>query len=102
MAGKPRDGLSRLIRNEAKKPARSVEPIEEAVIKTLSSSRQTGLLFDELVDDVARQVNPLDFPLRKTVSYYTRLVQHDLERRGVIERVPGVSPIRLRLPGKKR
>lgn len=91
-------------RPPAGQPARSqavaddkVEPIEQAILRTLPEP-PGEMAFDELVDGVAQQLNPLLFPLRKTVSRYTKAVQLDLERRGLIERVPGVSPIRLRRP----
>lgn len=82
------------------RPARGFErvklrPIEAAILKTLPVE-PAFMVFDELVDGVASQVNPLVFPLRKTVSRYTKLVQLDLEQRGLIERVPGASPLRLR------
>jgi hypothetical protein len=76
----------------------NLRPIEVAILKTLPEAPAT-MAFDELVDGVAQQVNPLVFPLRKTVSRYTKVVQLDLERRGLIERVPGASPLLLRRPG---
>ena len=76
---------------------RMARPVEKAILSTLSESRP-GMHFDDLVDRVAKTLNPIKFPLRKTVSLYTRVVQLELERRGLIERVPGESPIRLRLP----
>jgi hypothetical protein len=74
---------------------RHVRTIEAAILKTLPKSRP-GMLFDELVDRVAMGLNPVMFPLRRTVSRYAKVVQLDLEARGLIERVPGASPIRLR------
>ena len=71
------------------------KPIETAILKTLPEAPEY-MPFDDLVDTVARQVNPLVFPLRKTISQYTKVVQLDLERRGLIERVPGVTPLSLR------
>jgi hypothetical protein len=79
------------------------KPIETAILKTLPEAPEC-MPFDDLVDTVARQVNPLVFPLRKTISQYTKVVQLELERRGLIERVPGVIPLSLRRPikGAKR
>ena len=74
---------------------RQARTIETAIMKTLPKSRP-GMLFDELVDRVAMRLNPVLFPLRRTVSRYAKAVQLDLEARGLIERVPGSSPIRLR------
>ncbi len=73
----------------------SKKPIEAAILKTLPEA-PADMAFDELVDGVARQVNPLEFPLRRNVSRYTKVVQLDLERRGLIERIPGVTPLKLR------
>ena len=72
-----------------------IKPIETAILKTLPEA-PGGMAFDELVDGVARRVNPLVFPLRRNVSRYTKVIQLDLERRGIIERVPGVTPLKLR------
>ncbi len=74
---------------------RQARTIEAAILKTLPHSRP-GMLFDELVDRLAMRLNPVQFPLRRTVSRYAKAVQLDLEERGLIERVPGSSPIRLR------
>lgn len=78
---------------------RKLKPVEKAMLKTLPAS-PSGMTFDDLVDRIARQLNPMLFPLRKTVSRYTKVVQLDLERRGVIERIPGVTPLTLRLMTK--
>jgi hypothetical protein len=74
---------------------RQAKTIEAAILSTLPRTRP-GMLFDELVDRLAMHLNPVAFPLRRTVSRYAKAVQLDLEERGVIERVPGSSPIRLR------
>ncbi len=78
---------------------RKLKPVETAILRTLSTATH-GLSFDDLVDKVARRLNPIQFPLKKTVSRYAKVVQLDLERRGLIERVPGVSPLRLRKANK--
>lgn len=78
-----------------------LKPVEKAVLKTLPSC-PSGITFDDLVDRIARQLNPMIFPLRKTVSRYTKVVQLDLEKRGVIERIPGVTPLTLRMHTKSR
>ena len=92
-------GPTRSIWSGAGLERRKLKPIEAAVLKTLPQA-SGGITFDDLVEKVARRLNPIQFPLRKTVSRYTKLVQLDLERRGLIERVPGVSPLRLRRSGK--
>lgn len=78
---------------------RKLKPVETAILRTLPAAAQ-GISFDDLVDKVAQRLNPIQFPLKKTVSRYAKVVQLDLERRGLIERVPGVSPLRLRRPRK--
>ncbi len=78
---------------------KKLRPVEKAVLKTLPAS-PSGMTFDDLVDQIARQLNPMVFPLRKTVSRYTKVVQLDLEKRGVIERIPGVTPLTLRMQTK--
>lgn len=74
---------------------RKLKPVETAILRTLPAAAQ-GISFDDLVDKVAQRLNPIQFPLKKTVSRYAKVVQLDLERRGLIERVPDVSPLHLR------
>jgi hypothetical protein len=74
---------------------RMLKPVETAILGTVPEEA-AGITFDDLVDQVAKRLNPMVFPLRRTVSRYAKVAQLDLERRGLIERVPGKSPLRLR------
>ncbi len=74
---------------------RMLKPVETAILGTVPEEAG-GITFDDLVDQVAKRLNPMVFPLRRTVSRYAKVAQLDLERRGLIERVPGKSPLRLR------
>jgi len=71
--------------------------IRKAMLSNLPTS-QKGLSFNELVAKIRREVgNRKDlFPKAGSVMWYTKVVQLDLEKRGLIERVPGVVPQRLR------
>lgn len=74
---------------------RMLKPVESAILGTVPEEAY-GITFDDMVDQVAKRLNPMVFPLRRTVSRYAKVAQLDLERRGLIERVPGKSPLRLR------
>jgi|CXWL01.1.fsa_nt_gi hypothetical protein len=71
--------------------------IRKVMLSNLSSS-QEGLRFTELVARVQREVGKRKdlFPKAGSVMWYTKVVQLDLEKRRLIERVPDVVPQRLR------
>lgn len=71
--------------------------IRKAMLKNLSVS-QHGLGFTELVAKVKQEVGKRTdlFPKAGSVMWYTKVVQLDLEKRRVIERVPDVVPQRIR------
>ena len=75
--------------------------IREAVLAHLPDSRSDGMLFDQLEEKVAAHLaengvpNAL-FPKPGSVRWYCKAVQLDLEAKGLIERLPNQSPIRLR------
>jgi len=71
------------------------EPIRKAILAALPRGT-AGLTFQELVASVARKVPDGLFPKRGSVSWYTKVVQLDLEANGLIERVPGQKPQRIR------
>jgi hypothetical protein len=52
--------------------------------------------FKDLTEDVRRR---LEGRFDGSISWYVTTVKLDLEARGLIERVPGISPQRLRLAG---
>ena len=54
------------------------------------------MTFEDLVAAVGARVPADLFPKRGSVAWYTKVVQLDLEAARLIERVPGVTPQRLR------
>ncbi len=71
------------------------EPMRRAILAALPT-RKEGITFAELVRKVAPRVNKKLFPRRGSVDWYAKVVQLDLEKRGLIERIPGQAPMRLR------
>lgn len=71
----------------------------DAVRDTMLAALPTegnGLTWNQLVDTIARQVPSGMFAHLGSVRWYTKAVQHDLEAKGVIVRVPNSRPWRLR------
>lgn len=79
-----------------KKPVRidraRYDTIYAAIVRALSTVE--ALPFRDLPEAVARYLPPT---FEGSVSWYTTTVKLDMERRGVIERLPGVKPQKLRL-----
>ena len=78
--------------------------VRNAILETLADDGES-LSFNDLRDGVAAYLDEHDvpqhlFPKAGSVSWYTKTVQLDLEARGLIERVPNVSPMRLRKPNQ--
>lgn len=71
------------------------EPIRKAILASVPRGK-AGVTFEDLVASVARQVPANLFPKKGPVSWYTKVVQLDLEARGELERVPGEAPQRIR------
>lgn len=71
--------------------------IRKAMLANLPTT-QHGLAFNELVAKVRRDVGDKKdlFPKAGSVMWYTKVVQLDLEKRKIIERIPGVVPQRIR------
>lgn len=72
--------------------------IRDAILAVLP---QSGMFFAELEERVRAYLIEQDvsmdlFPKPGSVRWYTKAVQLDLEARGIIERVPGQTPICLR------
>ncbi|WKZ38338.1 MAG: hypothetical protein QY332_10395 [Anaerolineales bacterium] len=72
--------------------------IRDAILAILP---QSGMSFAELEEKVRaylikQDVSMVLFPKPGSVRWYTKAVQLDLEARGIIERVPGQTPICLR------
>jgi len=75
------------------------DPIRKAILASVPRD-ENGVTFKELVASVARRVPPEMFPKRGSVSWYTKVVQLDLEARGQLMRVPGQTPQRIRRAGR--
>ena len=71
------------------------EPIRKAILASIPRTK-VGVSFKELVISVSRRVPKELFAKRGSVSWYTRVVQLDLEASGQIERIPDVTPQRIR------
>lgn len=76
--------------------------VRDAILAVLpDDDSRAGLAFPELEDRVrahllSQSVSMDLFPKPGSVRWYTKAVQLDLEARGLIERVPGQTPICLR------
>jgi hypothetical protein len=75
--------------------AEKYEPIRKAILASVPKNKE-GVSFDELVASVKGRVSKELFPKPGSVSWYTKVVQLDLEAKGQIERIPGVRPQRVR------
>ncbi len=67
------------------------EPIRKAILASVPRNR-TGVSFKELVATVTSRVPKELFPKKGSVSWYTKVVQLDLEAKGPVERIPGETP----------
>jgi len=75
--------------------AEKYEPIRRAILTSVPRNKE-GVSFKELVESVNARVPKELFPKRGSVSWYTKVVQLDLEANGQIVRIPGVTPQRVR------
>ena len=71
------------------------EPIRKAILASVPRNKE-GVSLKELVASVTGRVPIELFPKRGSVSWYTKVVQLDLEAKGLLERIPGVTPQRVR------
>lgn len=71
------------------------DPIRKAMLASIPRNR-TGVSFKELVAAIRVLVPEELFPRRGSVSWYTKVVQLDLEATGHLERIPGEIPQRIR------
>jgi hypothetical protein len=71
---------------------RRYDVIKDFILKTLKSNKEIS--FEELTD---RAVDSLTKTFDGKVVWYIVTVKLDLEARGIIERIPGTSPHKLRL-----
>lgn len=70
-------------------------PMRRAMLAVVPRS-QSGVTFNEMVGRLQRRVSRKLFPHRGSVMWYAKVVQLDLEKRGLLRRVPGRVPQRLR------
>jgi len=68
------------------------ELVRGAIVESIRD--RGGIAFRALIEDVERR---LEGGFEGSVSWYVTTVKLDLEARGVIERIPGSRPQRLRL-----
>jgi hypothetical protein len=78
-----------------KRISRALYDATRAGILALLPARGEGMLFTDLMKAMKRRVPP-DVFAGASVPWYTTTVKLDLEARGLIERVPGAHPQRLR------
>ncbi len=71
------------------------EAVQKAILAAVPRLKD-GILFKELPKEVAKRVPKPLFPKKGSASWYTTVVKLDLEARGLIERIPGEVPQRLR------
>jgi hypothetical protein len=71
------------------------EVVREAILAMLPASGE-GMTWAELAERIAPYLPENLFRHMGTVGWYARAVQIDLEAGGIIERVPGSKPPRLR------
>ena len=71
------------------------DAVQKAVLEMLPLGGE-AVTCAELAEMIAPQLPESLFRRIGTVRWYTRVVQLDLETEGVIERVPGSKPLRLR------
>lgn len=73
--------------------------IKKAMLLNIPSGKE-GITVNELVEKVDNYLKEKNvpeelFPKKGSVTWYVKAVQLDLEAKSIIQRIPGVSPIRL-------
>lgn len=71
------------------------EAVKSAILQAVSET-ETGILFRDLPERVSELMSTDQLANLGSVGWYTTTVKLDLEARGLIERVPGSNPRRLR------
>jgi hypothetical protein len=71
------------------------DPVRKAVLASVPRNK-TGVSSKDLVVAVGALVPEELFPKRGSVSWYTKVVQLDLEATGHLERIPGKVPQHVR------
>ena len=77
------------------------ETMKKAILEVITSDRE-GTPFKDLSKLVKPLLPGMGFPPEASVSWYTTVVKLDLEARGLIERVSGARPQRVRRRRGKR
>lgn len=94
------EGKIQLMHPDPDKEAPRIEPWKYELVKTTILSvvpqDEGGSAFKTLSDQVAEQLSPKALENIGSVGWYTTTEKLDLEARGLIERVPGLKPQRLR------
>jgi hypothetical protein len=75
------------------------EIVREALLRAVPKKKD-GIAFKDLPRAVAREITRRDLANLGSVTWYTTTVKLDLEARGILERVPGAKPQRIRRTGK--
>jgi hypothetical protein len=70
--------------------------VRDAILQAVASTPD-GILFGDLPAQVSQLLSRQERESLGSVSWYTISVKLDLEARGLIERLPGARPQRLRL-----
>jgi hypothetical protein len=76
--------------------AEKYEAVKSAVLRAVAQN-ENGILFKDLPSRVSELLSTGQLENLGSVGWYTTTVKLDLEARGLIERVPGSSPQRLRM-----
>ncbi|MFG0330859.1 MAG: DUF6958 family protein [Phycisphaerales bacterium] len=71
------------------------DAVRAALLEVIPKS-ESGVPFGDLPKQVAKRIPKSMQPANGSASWLTTTVKLDLEARGLIERVPGASPQRLR------
>ncbi len=76
-------------------PVEKYEIMKKAILKAVPRA-QRGIAFKDLPKAVARHLTRQEKSKFGSISWYATTVKLDLEARGLVERIPGISPQRLR------
>jgi hypothetical protein len=71
------------------------ELVRDAILKVLGTNTQ-GIAFSDLSSRVSRELSPRERKTLGSIPWYTATVKLEMEVKREIERVPGITPQRLR------
>lgn len=75
---------------------RKYDLVKHAILQLIPEGNP-GYAFSDLEDGVICQLTPEEVAEIGSIGWYTTCVKLDLEAQGIIERIPGVHPQRLRI-----